>query len=72
MMSVRPEVLYEHDIPIKILKEIPVDEEVLGVPDARSSENYHLPILTMQLRIVGAYPETPGVYRTFQRSITRI
>ena len=62
----RPEVLYEYDLPIEILDEIPADEEVLEVLYARSSENYHLPILITRLRIVCAYPETSAVYRVFQ------
>ncbi|HJK79078.1 MAG TPA: hypothetical protein O0Y06_02475 [Methanocorpusculum sp.] len=62
----RPEVLYEYDLPIEILDEIPADEEVLEVLYARSSENYHLPILITRLRIVCAYPETSVVYRVFQ------
>ncbi|HJK49027.1 MAG TPA: hypothetical protein O0X15_03480, partial [Methanocorpusculum sp.] len=62
----RPEVLYEYDLPLEILDEIPADEEVLEVLYARSSENYHLPILITRLRIVCAYPETSVVYRVFQ------
>lgn len=62
----RHDVLYEYDLPVEILDEIPPAEEVLEVLSARSSENYHLPILFTRLRIVGAYPETSVTYRLFE------
>lgn len=62
----RHEVLYEYDLPVEMLDEIPPTEEVLEVLYARSSDNYHLPILITRLRIVGAYPETSVIYRVFE------
>lgn len=62
----RHEVLYEYDLPVEMLDEIPPTEEVMEVLYARSSDNYHLPILITRLRIVGAYPETSVIYRVFE------
>ncbi|MDV0443318.1 hypothetical protein [Methanorbis rubei] len=61
----RHDVLYEYDLPIEVLDDIPPSEEVLEVLYARSSDNYHLPILFTRLRILGAYPETSVTYRLF-------
>ncbi len=63
--TVRHDVLYEYDLPLEVLDDIPPGEEVLEVLYARSSENYHLPILFTRLRILGAYPETSVTYRLF-------
>jgi hypothetical protein len=62
----RHEVLYQYDLPIEILDEIPRTEEVLEVIYARSPDKYLLPILLTRLRIVWAYPERETVYRIYE------
>ncbi|HJJ47810.1 MAG TPA: hypothetical protein O0X39_02290 [Methanocorpusculum sp.] len=62
----RHEVLYQYDLPIEILDEIPRTEEVLEVIYARSPDKYLLPILFTRLRIVWAYPERETIYRIFE------
>lgn len=62
----RHEVLYQYDLPIEILDDIPRTEEVLEVIFARSKENYLVPILFTRLRILWAYPETSVTYRLFE------
>jgi hypothetical protein len=63
---VRHEVLYQYDLPIEVLDDIPRTEEVLEVLYARSKENYLVPILLTRLRILWAYPETSVAYRLFE------
>ena len=62
----RHEVLYQYDLPIEVLDDIPRTEEVLEVVFARSKENYLVPILFTRLRILWAYPETSVTYRLFE------
>ncbi len=62
----RHEVLYQYDLPIEVLDDIPRTEEVLEVIFARSKENYLVPILFTRLRILWAYPETSVTYRLFE------
>ena len=61
----RSEVLYQYDLPIELLDEIPRTEEVLEVIYARSKEKYLIPILVTRERILWAYPETSVVYRVY-------
>lgn len=62
----RPEVLYEYDLPVELLDEIPRTEEVLEVLFARSKEKWLIPILITRQRIVWAYPEMSTVYRVYE------
>ncbi|HJJ27957.1 MAG TPA: hypothetical protein O0X70_01020 [Methanocorpusculum sp.] len=62
----RHEILYQYDLPVEILDEIPRTEEVLEVIYARSPDKFLLPILLTRLRIVWAYPERQTVYRIFE------
>lgn len=62
----RHEVLYQYDLPIEVLDDIPRTEEVLEVVYARSKENYLVPILFTRLRILWAYPETSAAYRLYE------
>lgn len=61
----RSEVLYQYDLPLELLDEIPRTEEVLEVIYARSKEKYLIPILVTRERILWAYPETSVVYRVY-------
>lgn len=62
----RHEVLYQYDLPIEVLDDIPRTEEVLEVLYARSKEKFLLPILFTRLRILWAYPERETVYRLYE------
>ena len=62
----RPEVLYQYDLPVELLDEIPRTEEVLEVLFARSKEKWLIPILITRERIVWAYPEMATVYRVYE------
>ncbi|HJJ39063.1 MAG TPA: hypothetical protein O0X42_02890 [Methanocorpusculum sp.] len=62
----RSEVLYQYDLPVELLDEIPHTEEVLEVLFARSKEKLLIPILITRERIVWAYPEMPTVYRVYE------
>ena len=61
----RSEVLYQYDLPVELLDEIPRTEEVLEIIYARSKEKYLIPILVTRERILWAYPETSAVYRVY-------
>ena len=60
----RHEVLYQYDLPVELLDEIPRTEEVLEVLFARSKEKWLIPILITRERIVWAYPEMTANRRT--------
>lgn len=60
------EVLYQYDLPIEILNDLPYDEEVLNVLFARSKEKLLIPILFSRKRIFWGYPETDSVYKVFE------
>lgn len=62
----RHEVLYQYDLPIEVLDDIPRTEEVLEVLYARSKDNYLVPLLFTRLRILWAYPETAVTYRLYE------
>lgn len=62
----RHEVLYQYDLPIELLDEIPRTEEVLEVLFARSKEKWLIPILITRERIVWAYPEMAAVYHVYE------
>ena len=62
----RSEFLYQYDLPVELLDDIPRTEEVLEVAYARSKEKYLIPILITRERIVWAYPETSTVYRVYE------
>lgn len=62
----RQEDLYQYDLPIEVLDNIPRTEEVLEVLYARSKEKYLLPMLFTRLRIIWAYPERETVYRIYE------
>ncbi|HJJ31831.1 MAG TPA: hypothetical protein O0X97_06255 [Methanocorpusculum sp.] len=62
----RSEVLYQYDLPVELLDEIPRTEEVLEVLFARSKEKWLVPILITRERIVWAYPEMATVYRIYE------
>ncbi|MDO5844461.1 MAG: hypothetical protein Q4Q53_04890 [Methanocorpusculum sp.] len=62
----RHEILYQYDLPIEVLDDIPRTEEVLEVLYARSREKYLIPILFTRLRIMWAYPERQTVYRIYE------
>ncbi|HJJ61816.1 MAG TPA: hypothetical protein O0X94_00550, partial [Methanocorpusculum sp.] len=62
----RREVLYQYDLPIEILNDLPYDEEVLNVLFARSKEKLLIPILFSRERIFWGYPETDTVYKVFE------
>ena len=62
----RHEVLYQYDLPIEILDDIPRTEEVLTVIYARSKEKYLIPVLFTRLRMVWGYPERETVYRIYE------
>ena len=62
----RHEVLYQYDLPVELLDEIPHTEEVLEVLFARSKEKWLIPILITRERIVWAYPEMATVYRVYE------
>ncbi len=62
----RHEVLYQYDLPIEVLDDIPRTEEVLEVLYARSREKLLVPILLTRLRILWAYPERETVYRLYE------
>jgi len=64
--SVRHEVLYQYDLPIEILDDIPRTEEVLNVIYARSKDKFLIPILFTRLRMVWGYPERQTVYRIYE------
>lgn len=68
----RHEVLYQYDLPIEILDEIPRTEEVLEVIYARSPDKFLLPILLTRLRIVWAYPERQTIYRIYEMNYVDI
>jgi len=62
----RRDVLYEYDLPVELLDDLPDTEEVLEVFYARSENRNLLPILFTRERIVWAYPETANVYRVYE------
>ena len=62
----RREVLYQYDLPIEILNDLPYDEEVLNVLFARSKEKLLIPILFSRERIIFGYPERDTVYKVFE------
>lgn len=62
----RREVLYQYDLPIEILNDLPYDEEVLNVLFARSKEKLLIPVLFSRERIIWGYPETDTVYKVFE------
>ena len=62
----RHEVLYQYDLPIEILDDIPRTEEVLHVIYARSKDKYLIPILFTRLRMLWGYPERQTVYRIYE------
>ena len=62
----RHEVLYQYDLPIEILDDIPRTEEVLNVIYARSKDKYLIPILFTRLRMLWGYPERQTVYRIYE------
>lgn len=62
----RHEVLYQYDLPIEILDDIPRTEEVLNVIYARSKDKYLIPILLTRLRMLWGYPERETVYRIYE------
>ena len=62
----RSEFLYQYDLPVELLDDIPRTEEVLEVAYARSKEKYLIPILITRERIVWAYPETSTIYRVYE------
>jgi len=63
---VRREVLYQYDLPIEILNDLPYDEEVLHVLFARSKEKFLIPVLFSRKRIFWGYPEKEAVYKVFE------
>ncbi len=62
----RHEVLYQYDLPIEILDDIPRTEEVLNVIYARSKDKFLIPILLTRLRMLWGYPERETVYRIYE------
>lgn len=62
----RHEVLYQYDLPIEILDDIPRTEEVLHVVYARSKDKFLIPILLTRLRMLWGYPERQTVYRIYE------
>ena len=62
----RHEVLYQYDLPIEILDDIPRTEEVLNVIYARSKDKFLIPILLTRLRMIWGYPERETVYRIYE------
>lgn len=62
----RHEVLYQYDLPMEILDDIPRTEEVLHVIYARSKEKFLIPILFTRLRMLWGYPERQTVYRIYE------
>jgi hypothetical protein len=58
--------LYQYDLPIEILDDIPRTEEVLNVIYARSKDKYLIPILLTRLRMLWGYPERQTVYRIYE------
>ena len=62
----RHEVLYQYDLPIEILDDIPRTEEVLNVVYARSKDKFLIPILLTRLRMLWGYPERQTVYRIYE------
>ncbi len=62
----RHEILYQYDLPIEILDDIPRTEEVLNVIYARSKDKFLIPILLTRLRMLWGYPERQTVYRIYE------
>ena len=62
----RHEILYQYDLPIEILDDIPRTEEVLNVLYARSKDKFLIPILLTRLRMIWGYPERETVYRIYE------
>ncbi len=62
----RHEILYQYDLPIEILDDIPRTEEVLNVIYARSKDKFLIPILLTRLRMLWGYPERETVYRIYE------
>lgn len=62
----RHEVLYQYDLPIEILDDIPRTEEVLNVIYARSKDKFLIPILLTRLRMLWGYPERETIYRIYE------
>lgn len=62
----RREVLYQYDLPIEILDNIPDTEEVFNVIFGRSKDKILIPVLFSNERIFWAYPERETVYKIFE------
>ncbi|WP_319377859.1 hypothetical protein [uncultured Methanocorpusculum sp.] len=62
----RHEILYQYDLPIEILDDIPRTEEVLNVIYARSKDKFLITILLTRLRMLWGYPERQTVYRIYE------